>query len=37
MADAYAVVSSRDPAARFAAYGSVVDNGSGDPALVAGR
>jgi hypothetical protein len=32
--DAWAVVSSRDPAARFAAYGSVVDNGTGDPTLV---
>ncbi len=36
VADAYAVVSADDPAARFAAYGSVVDNRTGDPTLVLG-
>ncbi len=36
VADAYAVVSSDDPAARFAAYGSVVDSSTGDPTLVLG-
>jgi len=36
-ADAYAVVLSRDPDARFAAYGSVVDKATGDLVLVVGR
>jgi len=32
--DAYAVVSSADPGARYFTYASVVDNGSGDPTFV---